>query len=134
MSKFGLRLLQLRKASKLTQDELSKKIGVSRSAVGMYEKGEREPDFDTLERFADFFNVDTDYLTGRSDKTTMIPESGYYTNPETAASAQEMFDDPDMQFLYDMKRNMDPARFKVHMDYMKELYRQENPENDDTGC
>lgn len=133
MGKFGIRLKQLRLASKITQEELSKKIGVSRSAIGMYEKGEREPDFDILERIADYFDVDTDYLTGRSDKTTLIPQSGYYTNPDSAALAQEMFDDPDMKILYDMKRNMDPDRFRAHMDFMKELYRQEHPDYDE-GC
>ncbi len=39
----------------------------------MYEKGAREPDFETLELIADFFNVDTDYLLGRTTKTTYIP-------------------------------------------------------------
>jgi transcriptional regulator with XRE-family HTH domain len=41
----------------------------------MYEAGKREPDFETLEAIADFFNVDMDYLLGRTDKTTYIPGS-----------------------------------------------------------
>ena len=133
MSKFGFRLRDLRKASKLTQEELAKLVGMSRSAIGMYENGDREPDIDILERLADFFDVDIDYLTGRSDKTTLIPQSGYYTNPEAAALAQEMLDDPDMRALFDMKRNMDPERFRAHMDFMKKLYKQEHPDYDE-GC
>lgn len=133
MSKFGTRLKELRTASNITQEELAKRIGVSRSAISMYEKGVREPEFDILEKLADFFNVDTDYLIGKSDKTTLLPQSGYYTNPETAAEAQEMYNDADMRVLFDMKRNMDPKRFKAHIDYMKELYRQENPDYDE-GC
>ena len=39
----------------------------------MYESGAREPDFKTLELIADYFNVDTDYLIGRTHKTTYIP-------------------------------------------------------------
>lgn len=38
----------------------------------MYENGEREPDFETLEAIADFFNVDMDYLIGRSSCVTTI--------------------------------------------------------------
>ena len=38
----------------------------------MYEKGKREPDFETLELFADFFNVDMNYLLGKSDVSTDI--------------------------------------------------------------
>lgn len=106
-------------------------MGMSRSAVGMYEKGEREPDIDTLEAIADFFNVDIDYLTGRSDKSTIITQSGYYTNPETARLAQEMFEDPQMRSLFHMKRNMEPEKFKAHYDMMKKMYQLEHPEDGD---
>lgn len=75
MGKFQNVLKSLRTSRGLTQDELSKIIKISRSTIGMYESGAREPDFETLELIADFFNVDTDYLLGRTDKTTFIPQS-----------------------------------------------------------
>ncbi len=71
---FKDRLKALRISRGLTQEELSSKLSISRSAIGMYEKGNRQPDFDTLELIADFFNVDIDYLLGRTNKTTYIPE------------------------------------------------------------
>ena len=67
MSKFSERLRQLRIARELSQMLLSKYIGVSKSSVNMYERGEREPNLETLEKIADFFNVDMDYLLGKSD-------------------------------------------------------------------
>ena len=75
MGKFQYILRNLRTSNSLTQDELSKSLKISRSTIGMYEKGAREPDFETLESIADFFNVDIDYLLGRTDKTTFIPQS-----------------------------------------------------------
>lgn len=129
MGDFGSVLKQLRAAFGLRQDELAQKLGISRSRIGMYETGQREPDFETLEKLADFFNVDVDYLLGRTSKTTMTPSSVYYTNPETARLAQEMFDDPDMRSLFSMKRNMDPKEFKNYMDFMKAQYRLEHPED-----
>lgn len=45
---------KLRLAAGLTQDELAKKLGISRSRIGMYETGKREPDYETLELIADF--------------------------------------------------------------------------------
>lgn len=63
---FGSVLRTLRKKNNLTQKELSEILGCSESTVGMYERGHREPDFETLESIADYFNVDMDYLTGRS--------------------------------------------------------------------
>lgn len=40
-----------------------------------------------------------------------------------------MFEDEDMCSLFDMKRNMPPERFKAHMEFMKNLYKQEKGEN-----
>ncbi len=67
MAKFSDRLKQLRTARSLSQMELSRYLKVSKSSINMYERGEREPGFETLERIADFFNVDMDYLLGKSD-------------------------------------------------------------------
>lgn len=53
----------------------------------------------------------------------------YYANEETVKLAQEMFEDEDMRSLFDMKRNMPPERFKVHMEFMKNLYNQEKGED-----
>lgn len=80
MGNFQNMLKQLRKAKGLTQDELAKILKVSRSAIGMYENGSREPAYETLEIIADFFNVDIDYLLGRTNKTTILPEN--YLTPK----------------------------------------------------
>lgn len=67
MGDFAIRLKKLRTERQLTQDELAPELGISRSTLGMYETGKREPDFETLETIADFFNVDMNYLIGYSD-------------------------------------------------------------------
>ena len=67
MSRFHLRLRELRKVHKLSQQELADHLKISKSSINMYERGEREPGIDTLENIADFFNVDLSYLTGKSD-------------------------------------------------------------------
>ncbi len=68
MSKFHLRLRELRNSRKLSQQELADYLKISKSSVNMYERGEREPGLDTLEEIADFFNVDMDYLTGKTSE------------------------------------------------------------------
>ena len=62
MPNFSRTLASLRKAKGLTQQELSKILGLSSSSISMYERGEREPSFETMEALADFFNVDMNYL------------------------------------------------------------------------
>lgn len=67
MSKFHLRIKELRVSRKLSQQELADLLKISKSSVNMYERGEREPGLDLIEAIADFFNVDLDYLMGKSD-------------------------------------------------------------------
>ena len=67
MSKFSERLRHLRTSRDLSQMEFAKQIKMSKSSINMYERGEREPGLETLERIADYFNVDMDYLLGKSD-------------------------------------------------------------------
>lgn len=113
---------KLRLAAGLTQEQLAKRLGISRSRIGMYETGNREPDFETLELIADFFNVDVDYLIGRTQKTTVIPESnGYYFDPETAALAQQLKDNPDLRVLLDAGRDMTPDEMRALINLVKTM-------------
>ncbi len=75
MPKFHERLKLLRMEKDLSQQVLADQISLclggskscSKSSINMYERGEREPGLELLEAFADFFNVDMDYLLGKSD-------------------------------------------------------------------
>lgn len=61
------RIIELRLSKDLTQSELAKELEISPSSIGMYEQGRRKPSFELLEKISDYFNVDMDYLMGRSD-------------------------------------------------------------------
>lgn len=69
---FGQILAKLRKEKNLSQYKLAELMNFSRGQIANYEQGSREPDFETLERFADFFGVSTDYLLGRNDNLDRI--------------------------------------------------------------
>ncbi|KYC71666.1 helix-turn-helix transcriptional regulator [Heyndrickxia faecalis] len=71
---FGKRLSALRKQKGLSQYELADKLGYSRGQIANYEQGKREPDYETLQKIADFFDVTTDYLLGRTDIRTLNDE------------------------------------------------------------
>lgn len=64
---FSDRLRDLRTNYGLSQQKLADAIGCSKSSINMYERGAREPGLETMEAFADFFNVDLDYLYGKSE-------------------------------------------------------------------
>ncbi|MEK8126932.1 helix-turn-helix transcriptional regulator [Paenibacillus filicis] len=66
MIMIGDRIALLREKFGMTQEELSKKIDISRASLCHYEKSRREPDYDTLVKVADLFRVTLDYLMGRT--------------------------------------------------------------------
>lgn len=62
------RIKELRTKKNYTQSKLSSLLGVSRSAVSMWEIGSSEPDTETISKMAELFGVSTDYLLGREEK------------------------------------------------------------------
>lgn len=60
------RLIELRKEKGLSQVALAKELGVDCSTIAKYETGDRLPDLVMLCKLADYFNVTTDYLVGRT--------------------------------------------------------------------
>ena len=65
-------LIYLRKRKGLSQVELAKTLNLTRSAISMYETGQREPNLETLELFADYYNVDMNTLTGSQPSVPSI--------------------------------------------------------------
>lgn len=98
MSYFSDTLIQLRKRAGLSQQQLAENTGLSRSAIGMYETGRREPDIDTLRLFSSFFGVDMNTLT----------------SPQTAADAElaelleALRDRADMRMLFKLAKDATP--------------------------
>lgn len=66
MASFGELLAELRKDKKLSQKELADIFHLASSTIFSYEKGVHSPHVDQLVHFADYFDVTTDYLLGRT--------------------------------------------------------------------
>jgi transcriptional regulator with XRE-family HTH domain len=63
----GSRIAKLREDRGWTQEQTAASLGISRAALSHYEKNRREPDTDTLSKFADLFHVSVDFLVGRTN-------------------------------------------------------------------
>lgn len=63
----GAKLKELRKEANITQVEFAEKFNISKGTIAMWETDKREPDYVTLSKIADFFNVSVDYLLGRTN-------------------------------------------------------------------
>ena len=61
------RLKELRKARNISQLKLALDLDMNQNSISRYETGERQADYETLIRFAEYFDISLDYLLGRTD-------------------------------------------------------------------
>lgn len=67
-----MRLKELRKKRRMTQQRLAIELNMTQNSISRYENGVREADYQTLIKFADFFNVSIDYLLERTDNPKFL--------------------------------------------------------------
>lgn len=127
MAKFNEMLRYLRQRAGYSQQDLADILKISKSTIGMYEQGRRSPDYETLERIADIFNVDMNFLMGgKSDDST--PD--YYYDDEAMRAAEFLHKNPEYKVLMDASRKIRPEdiRFITEM-----IDRMSGNNEDDTG-
>lgn len=113
MSRFPMVLAELRGRNGLTQAQLGESVGLSRSTISMYELGQRIPDLPTLEKLADFFNVDIDTLAGRK------PLKLYITIEEQELLKQ--LSSKEQKELLMISRDAKPSDVEMIKDILKQL-------------
>lgn len=64
-----MRLRELRKQKGISQLKLAMDLSMNQNTISRYETGEREADYKTLIKIADYFNVSIDYLLERSNNS-----------------------------------------------------------------
>lgn len=111
----GKRLKDLRTRTKLRQEDVATKIGIARTTYAMYEQNKREPDNETLQKLADYFEVSIDYLLGRSNNSSR----------DRNQSKQPEFEN---LFFYELDKLSEEDKQKAleHVRYLRYLAEQEN--------
>lgn len=87
---FPKRLKALRLQRKLTHQDMADLLGITRQGYSKYENGQSQPDIDTINKLAEFFNVTTDYLLGRTD----------HPNPSEQDDIPEELKDPELGLFF----------------------------------
>lgn len=67
--KLAERLRELRGKKGVTQSQVAEYLGLKLRAYQYYESGEHRPEYEKLMALADYFDVTTDYLLGRTDES-----------------------------------------------------------------
>ena len=89
----GLRLKLLRENNNLSQAKMAKELGISQPVVAKYEQGIIFPSYPILITYANYFNVTTDYLLGRTDsKEGLLTEDKTAKEKEIDAWVEMCFD------------------------------------------
>lgn len=92
----GERIAKLRKAKGLSQYDLADRLGFSRGKLSNYEQGSRQPDYDTLKKIADFFEVSLDYLiTGNESSHSPDEMWQEFLDPKTQIFFKDLKDAPE---------------------------------------
>ena len=102
----GDRLRELRLRKGLSQEEVARQIGVTRSAYSHYEINNRQPVYETLKKLAVLFNVSLDYIIG-----------GEPVKPETQVT-------PEAIEIIRILNSMDQDKRKQSIDRMMAVIRQ----------
>lgn len=116
----------LREKYNLSQKDLALIAGVSDKAISTWENGTKEPRMGSIQKIADHFGL---------KKSNIIEDDGllglpaYYTNPETAALAQELYDNPDLRVLMDASRDLSPEDVKFVAEMVQRMKKKERGEN-----
>ena len=110
-----------------TQKEVADSIGVSPQTFNTWCQGIALPRMGKVQLLADYFGIEkSDLIDDKSDDR-------YYLNEETAAVAQEIFDNPDLRLLFDASRNATPEDLRTARDVLLALKRKEH-NWDNEGC
>ena len=114
MINFSSKLKSLREINKWSQEELAKRLGVSRSKIGNYEQGTREPGFEDLEAIADVFNCPISFL---------IEDNRI--GPDEYNLLQKICQDEDAKELLNLFEESDPRDRQAALLFLKSL--KQNP-------
>ena len=108
MNIVGERLKTLREGMKFSQKKMAELLNVTQPSINRYEHGQSIPSIELLVKYADYFDVSMDYITGRCDE----PQGKLYQakppvadNPELARFIEMCFE-PDSPMNEQLKQTL----------------------------
>ena len=85
----GLRLKELRKRRGLSQQEVADRLGVTRSTISAYERNNKSPSLEALEKLALLYNASVDYILGINHRANIYLDDLTESQQETVLEIVE---------------------------------------------
>ena len=117
-------LKQLRKENKITQVDLARDLGFFHTAVVKWERGEREPNIDTLTKIADYFGVSVDYLLGHevNQDNSIVKRPEYALSEKFASDYKNLLTDKNFLDITKLCSAVTPEMRAVAFGYIVALF------------
>ena len=109
-----------------TQVEIANDLKMNKSTLSCWMNGIRTPKMSSIDKLCRYFGVNrSDIMDEYVEQPKEYPV--YYTDPETAQLAQEVFDNPDLRMLFSAARDAKPEDIKLAADMLKR-FKETNPD------
>lgn len=131
---FGERLKWLRERSGLTQKFAAEKIGVKNNTLSSYESSKRQPDYITLKKLADLYEVTIDYIITGEENSSIVSVAGQEISltPEEVKIFEELKKHPIL--FHDLATDPEKkVKELIKLQKMKKLFLDEGEENQGNG-
>lgn len=114
---FAKRLSEYLEACGYNQADLARKLHVSTATTAKWCTGQTMPRIDKIQTICDWLGVEKSDLLDEKDVYTGI--LSYYRQKETAALAQELFDNKDLRVLFDAARGSRPEDIQMAAEMLR---------------
>lgn len=112
---------KLRNAKNLKDSNVAALTGIGKSTFSDWKSGRSEPKNEKLQKIADCLGISVNYFTDDFDDRSV----GYYINDETAAIAQDIFENKELRLLFDAARDATPEDLETVHSMLLALKRKE---------
>ena len=125
------RYLEMLKEKGIKNIDVSRATGIPASTFSDWKKGKSSPKRDKIEKIANFFDINPDWLAGTSDIKIKLKnnlneqEQSYYLNPETIKIAQQIYDNKELSLLFDAAKDAEPEDLQTVHSMLMALKRKE---------
>ena len=116
---FGQNLTYYMNRNRINGITLARYMNVSSATVSDWMHGKKMPRVDKLKSLSNYFRINMSDLT--DDAVEKSEQQKYYTDPETARKAQEVFENPDLRVLFDAAQDSRPEDIQMAADLLKRL-------------
>lgn len=116
---FSKNLTEYLAASGKTQKEAADALGVITSTFNTWCQGIALPRMGKIQALADYFGIHKSDLL--DEKMTEDRDSSYYLTDETRQIAREIFENPELHTLFEVAKDIPPARLRAYIEFMKSM-------------